>query len=70
MGKSGLLSRISDGVSNLPGLGNGLDTGGMLADGFPAGAMNFPKGISAARKKKSKQKRKQAKKDRKKGRRK
>ena len=68
MGKSGLLDKISGGLSNLPGLGGGPDPGSMMGSGMPMGNVNFPKELSTSKKRQLKSKRKQARKARKKSR--
>jgi hypothetical protein len=68
LGKSGFMNRISGGLSNLPGLGMGGDSGNIMGNGLPIGNMKTRKTLSLSIKKKLKQKRKQAKKARKKGR--
>ncbi len=70
MGKTGLLGKISGGLSNLPGMGGGggLDLAGMMGGGGMQLPAKAPKMIPRDMKKKSKDKRKQAKKSRKKGR--
>jgi signal recognition particle subunit SRP54 len=69
MGKSGLLGKITGGLSNIPGLGNG---GFDMASMMGGSGMQLPskgtKMVAKNAKQKSKNKRKQAKKSRKKGR--
>ncbi len=65
MGKSGLLSKISGGLSNIPGLGGGADPGDIMGNNLPAASRKFPKPLSTSEKRKIKSKRKKAKKARK-----
>jgi len=69
MGKSGLLGKITGGLSNIPGLGNGgLDMAGMMGGSGMQLPSKGTKMVAKNAKQKSKNKRKQAKKSRKKGR--
>jgi signal recognition particle subunit SRP54 len=71
MGRSGLLSRMAGGLSNLPGLGNaGIPgMGNMMGSSMPMSTFNAPpRELSSAQKKKNKEKRKQQKQSRKKSR--
>ena len=68
MGRSGLLSKISGGLSNIPGMGGSPDLSNIMGGGLPSNSGSFPKPLSVTQKKKVKSKRKQAKKARKKSR--
>jgi signal recognition particle subunit SRP54 len=66
MGRSGLLSKISSGLSGIPGMGSEADNM-MPGDGMPPLTMKAPRVLSASQKKKQKSKRKKSRKDREKG---
>ena len=72
MGRSGMLSRMANGLSNLPGMGGDSDIpgmGNMLGSSMPMSTFHAPqKELSSAQKKKNKDKRKQQKQSRKKSR--
>ncbi len=67
MGRSGLLGKMSQGLSSIPGLGSQPDMGGLAGLGAPMGG-GIVRERSRDERKKIKSKRKQAKKARKKGR--
>ncbi|MCP4715605.1 MAG: signal recognition particle protein [Deltaproteobacteria bacterium] len=68
MGRSGMLSKISNGLSNLPGMGDAMSPADMMGGGMPMGNLGAPKELSTAQRRKQKAKRKQSKKSRKKSR--
>jgi signal recognition particle subunit SRP54 len=68
MGRSGLLSKISGGLTNMPGLMGGSDFNNFNESSLQTGSNNFPKPLSSSQKRKIKSKRKKAKLARKKGR--